>query len=66
MYVSRVVAHFRQHNPDKIKDYRSLSRSEKRKEEQERVAAPLYQLGMLASTVLRSSARVDSDASKQF
>ena len=60
-YVSRVVDDFRKRNPDKVKDYRSLCQSEKRKE-QERIAALLSRLGISASTVLRCSARVDPDS----
>jgi hypothetical protein len=60
-YVSNVVTDFRRHNPDKIKDYRSLSRSEK-ETEQKRIAALLTRLGMSTSTVVHCRARVNPDA----
>jgi hypothetical protein len=60
-YVSYVIADFRRLHPDKLREYISLSPSEKERE-QERINALLARLGVPTTTVQHCRARLDPDS----
>ena len=60
-FVSHVIADFRRNHPDKLRDYRSLSPSEKERE-QERINALLTRLGVSTTTVQHCRARLDPES----
>jgi len=57
-YVSHLVADFRRHHPHKLKDYRSLSESEKERE-RNRINALIARLGGSTTNVFQCRARLD-------